>query len=200
MMGEKTKDEASPVFDVEDHPILETERLRLRRITVDDAALISRLAGDRRVAAMTLTMPHPYEVSMARAFIGTLSKAYAEGHTVTFGVVQRRDETFVGMCGIKLEPDHDRAELGYWIGVPYWGNGFATEAVRAVVDFAFRVRGCFRVHAQAYTANPASRRVLEKAGLRYEGCLRGHIVRLGTRQDVENFGILRPDWESFEST
>lgn len=176
-------------------PSLDTERLRLRALEETDAGVICRLAGDRRIAAATLTIPHPYDESQARTFIAACAQGFAEGRGVAFGIVRRADRAFVGVIGLKLESEHARAELGYWIGVPAWGFGYATEAGRAVLGYGFGAQGCHRIYASVYRGNDASRHVLEKLGMRFEGCQRGHIVRLGVRQDVECFGLLHHEWQ-----
>ena len=101
----------------------------------------------------------------------------------------------MGAIGLHVEQKHERAEIGYWLGVPYWGHGYTTEAARAVVDYAFRAGGINRVFACHFTSNPASGRVLLKIGMQHEGTMRQHIVKWGERVDVDYYGIVREDWE-----
>src|SRR3712207_954652 len=109
-------------------PTLNTARLRLRPPTAGDAPDIQRYASDRDVAAMTLTIPHPYPDGAAEQWVGTLAGRYADGTNVQFAIVERDASSFVGSIGLVIEVGHNRAELGYWIGRPFWGRGYATEA------------------------------------------------------------------------
>jgi [ribosomal protein S5]-alanine N-acetyltransferase len=170
-------------------PRIETERLLLRPFELADAPDVQRLAGDRAVAAGTLTIPHPYPDGAAEAWI-----ASHEGRDAApFAIERRDDEALLGAVGLDVEPDHSRAELGYWIGKPYWGNGYATEAARAVVRYAFESLHLHRVYAHHFVGNPASGRVLQKIGMAYEGRRRQHTVKWGTRLDSESYAILRDD-------
>jgi RimJ/RimL family protein N-acetyltransferase len=96
----------------------------------------------------------------------------------------------VGAISLRIELPQRRAELGYWVGVPYWGRGFATEAARAMIEFGFRRLSLHRIYAHHFVRNPASGRVMEKAGMQHEGTLRGHFFRWGAPEDVAVWGIL----------
>ena len=100
----------------------------------------------------------------------------------------------VGAISLRLELGHERAELGYWIGVPYWGRGYATEAAGAMVGYGFNELGLNRIHARHLARNPASGRVLEKAGLTHEGFHRAHILKNGRFEDIHSFAVLRADY------
>jgi RimJ/RimL family protein N-acetyltransferase len=106
------------------------------------------------------------------------------------------DAQLAGAIGLVIDRANDRAELGYWIGVPFWGRGYATEAGRAIVRFAFEEQALHRVFAQVFTRNPASARVLQKIGMRYEGILRQHLKKWDEYVDVECYGLLRDDFDS----
>ena len=176
-------------------PTLETARLLLRPLTRADAPVVQRLAGDREVASTTLNIPHPYPDGAAEAWIGTLPVSYDAGEAVVFGVALHEGGELVGTCGLRLEIAHARAEIGYWIGRDYWGRGVATEAARAVIDYAFARLGVRRVFAHFYTRNPASGAVLRKLGMRHEGVLRQHVLKWGVFEDIELYGVLRDEWE-----
>jgi RimJ/RimL family protein N-acetyltransferase len=175
-------------------PTLETERLLLRPFRLDDAADVQRLAGAREVAEMTLMIPHPYPEDAAVAWIERQEAAHERGDTVEFAIVAREDDSLVGAIGLMLERAHDRAELGYWIGVPYWSRGYATEAAAAVLGYAFETLELHRVCAFHYAKNPASGRVLQKIGMTHEGRLRSHTLKWGEYLDDELYGILRDEW------
>jgi RimJ/RimL family protein N-acetyltransferase len=102
----------------------------------------------------------------------------------------------MGAIGLVITGTHDRADLGYWIGTSYWNNGYATEAGRAMLDYAFRIRGLNKVTAHYFAKNPASGRVLEKIGLRNEGVFRQHVKKWGEFLDCVMYGVLRSEWEA----
>jgi ribosomal-protein-alanine N-acetyltransferase len=174
-------------------PTLRTERLVLRGFTMDDARRVQQLAGAREVAATTLTMPHPYVDGMAEAWIGGHAAAWEARRRLTLAVTSQADGV-VGVVGLSLVPEHRRGEVGYWIGVPYWNRGFATEAAAAVLDFGFGELGLNRVVGRYFTRNPASGNVLRKLGMTREGTLREHVVRWGQAEDLECYAILAREW------
>ena len=177
-------------------PTLETERLVLRPFELSDAPRVKLLAGDRDIAAMTLNVPHPYEDGMAEKWIGAHQERFDKGEEVVLAVTLRESGELIGAIGLILKRDHDKAELGYWIGKPYWGRGFCTEAARAVLRYAFTELGLNRVHAYHFHHNPASGRVLQKIGMTHEGLLRQHVKKWGQFIDNELYSILRSEFEN----
>lgn len=177
-------------------PVLETERLRLRAPVPEDADAITLWCGDLDVATMTLSLPHPYHRSDAEAFIASRPGEFAKGLGLSLAVTELAGGQLAGMVGLRIEAAHERGELGYWLGKPFWGRGYATEASRAVLRWAFESRGLNRVIARVFTGNPASRRVLEKLGMRHEGRLRSHFRRFGEFRDADCFGLLREEWRA----
>ncbi len=130
---------------------------------LSDAARISQLAGDYDVASMTGTIPHPYNEQMAAEWIGSA----LEGEEGVVFVIQR-DGSLIGCLGYRAF-GAERAELGYWIGKPFWGLGYATEAVQALVAHAFDAEGFAYLMAGHFTDNPASERVIRKLGFVEQG-------------------------------
>ena len=175
-------------------PSLETERLRLRPFTLDDAPDVQRLAGAKEVASTTLNIPHPYEDGMAEKWIGTHQERYESGKLVNFAITNRSDGALIGGIGLVINQDHARAEMGYWIGVPYWNKGYCTEAARAVLKYGFEVLQLNRIHASYLTRNPASERVMQKIGMSYEGCHPQHMKKWGQFEDLSVYGILKKDY------
>jgi RimJ/RimL family protein N-acetyltransferase len=175
---------------------LHTPRLLLRPFTPADAAEAARLAGDREVASTTLRIPHPYDAAMAADWIATHEQLRARGVGAVFAMVERRGDALVGSIGLTIECDASRAELGYWVGKPYWGRGYATEAAGALLRYAFDDLALNRVFAMYFSRNPASGRVMQKLGMTYEGRLRGHDRKWGVFEDVEIYGILASEWRA----
>src|SRR6516162_2981908 len=113
-------------------PVLATERLILRAPCFEDAKTIATLVNDRRIAENTLRIPHPYGIADAEHFITGANATRAE----PVFLITKRGDTVLGACGV-VEQGEEAPEIGYWLGVAFWGNGYATEAARAVIDYAF---------------------------------------------------------------
>lgn len=171
-------------------PTLKTQRLLLRPFVLADAKEVQRQAGDSEIASTTLNIPHPYKDGLAEAWILGHPRGFAEGRFVVFAIVRRSDEVLVGCMGLTIEREDNRAEMGYWVGRSYWGQGYATEAARALLRYAFADLGLVRAHASYLARNPASGRVMEKVGMVREGCLRQHALKWGIYEDLVLYGIL----------
>lgn len=178
----------------EPQPELLTARLRLRRPTSADAPAVQRLVGDFAVASTTLSIPHPYPEGAAEAWIESAAVAYEEGQRAVFLMTDHTNGDVYGAIGLTLNLEHDRAELGYWVGHAFWGRGYATEAGKAVLAWGFTTLGLHRIHARHFVRNPASGRVLVKLGMRREGTARGHFRRWDRYEDVAEYGILREEF------
>ena len=171
-----------------------TERMILRPFALSDAAEVQRLAGDVAIASTTLNMPHPYEDGMAETWITRSAEKIAAGTLVNFAITRKTDNRLVGCISLmNIEPSHCHAELGYWIGKPYWNHGYCTEAVRAVIRYGFDGLGLNRIHASHFGRNPASGRVMQKAGMIHEGRQRQHVKKWDAFEDLETYGVLRSD-------
>jgi ribosomal-protein-alanine N-acetyltransferase len=175
-------------------PTLRTERLVLRPFSTADAPTVKELAGAREIASTTLNVPHPYEDGMAETWIGTHAPGYDAGELATFAVALQGGDDLIGAIGLTIVAEHDRAELGYWIGVPYWNRGYAGEAAVEMLRFGFEELELNRIYAVHLVRNPASGRVMEKAGMRYEGTLRQHVRKWDAFEDLAWYGILAADW------
>ena len=173
-------------------PVLETKRLALRAPRLEDAKTVAALANDRRIAENTARIPHPYRMTDAEGFISGANKAVGD---VVF-LITLRDGTAVGACGIVSEGE--TPELGYWLGVPYWGNGYATEALHAVVDYAFTDLGHDALQAGARVTNPASRRVLEKCGFQWTGVGLYRIRAINSSAPIDQFRLERRVWSALK--
>jgi RimJ/RimL family protein N-acetyltransferase len=172
---------------------LHTERLRLRAFDVGDAADVRRLAGAFEIADTTQTVPHPYPEGAAEQWIGGLAPAWADGTGIAWAITTKSKGELVGAIGLRLTPEHAMAELGYWIGVPHWRCGYATEAGAAVLAFGFARLGLNRIQARHLVRNPASGRVMAKLGMRYEGRLRQAARKHDRFEDLELYARLAAD-------
>jgi RimJ/RimL family protein N-acetyltransferase len=176
-------------------PVLETERLTLRAPRLEDAKTIAALANDRRIAENTLRVPHPYGIADAQSFLTT---ANATDDETVFLITTRNAATAIGACGI-ARLDGETPEIGYWLGVPFWGKGYATEAARALIDHAFGNLGYDVLLGGARVSNPASRRVLEKCGFQWTGVGLYRIRAIKSSAPVDRFRLDRRLWASLKS-
>lgn len=179
---------------MQSQPTLVTERLILRPFFLSDAPAVQQFAADRAVAANTLAIPHPYPEGEAERWIRCHAEQLAEGKAVHFAIVQH-DNTLCGTIHLGRVPAFQLAELGYWIGRPFWGRGYCTEAGRAVLAYGFNQLELNRIQGTHFADNPASGRVMEKMGLLYEGCRREHTVKWGEFKDIKLYGLLRKDYQ-----
>ena len=173
-------------------PVLATARLVLRAPRRSDGEAIAALANDRRIAANTARIPHPYAIEDAEQFIAAVNKREGEA---CFAVTL--DGAPIGVCSVDLR--EDGPELGYWLGVPYWGRGFATEAVRALIDHAFGDLEHETLISGARVNNPASRRVLEKCGFQWTGVRLSRIRAINSAAPIDRFRLDRGLWASLKS-
>lgn len=147
-------------------PDLKTERLLLRRFRPGDASEVQQLAGNINVSKMTLNIPYPYAPGLAEAWIGTHQEAWESRTRVAYAIVKLNSHQLLGTTGL-VSIDGLQAKLGYWIGEPYWGMGYCTEATKALIQFAFQRIGLQSIAAEHLTSNPASGKVMEKAGMKH---------------------------------
>jgi [ribosomal protein S5]-alanine N-acetyltransferase len=175
-------------------PTLRTSRLTLGAFETDDAPELQRLAGAREIADTTLAIPHPYELDHAHAWIGQQRREAARGRAINFAIRIRADGALIGSVGLRdIDREHLQAELGFWIGREWWGNGYAREAATAVIAFGFDTLGLNRICAHHMERNPAAGRVLQAAGMQREGLLRQRVRKWGAYEDVVLYAILRDD-------
>jgi RimJ/RimL family protein N-acetyltransferase len=174
-------------------PVLETERLILRAPRLGDAKVVAALANDVRIAENTARIPHPYRRSDADDFILSANR----GSETTF-LITSRNGAVMGACGF-TQVDRHPPEVGYWLGAKFWGKGYATEAVRAVIDHVFTDLDCEAIHSAARVTNPASRRVLEKCGFQWTGAGLLRIRALASSAPIDRFRLDRGLWASLKS-
>lgn len=171
---------------------LETTRLKIRPYSEADIPELVPLIGAREVAATTGRIAHPYTAEHAKQFLARI----LVDSEVRMAVTLRTDGRLIGGVGLRIIEGHQHAELGYWIGVPYWGNGYATEAAREMLRHGFGVLRLHRIFASYFKGNEASGRILKKLGMRYEGCQREHVCKWDRFIDLELYGMLRNEWEN----
>ncbi len=183
----------TPLLREASNVVLETERLVLRQPALADVKAIARLVNDRRVAENLRRVPHPYTPDDAVAFVD----AVAQSNRDTVFLIEHQF-TPIGVVGLDWQTP-ETPELGYWLGVDFWRQGFGTEAARAVIDYAFGAFAVERLIAGARVVNPASRHILEKCGFQWTGVELHRFLALGSSTPVDRFRLDRAVWASLKS-
>jgi [ribosomal protein S5]-alanine N-acetyltransferase len=174
---------------------LRTERLLLRGLVEADAADLVQLAGDRRIADTMVSVPHPYTLEHAVSWIQTCQLGVQRGQAIHFALLSHGDSRLRGVIEVRaIDPEHEQAELGFWVGCPWWGQGYATEAATKMLELAFVRLELNRIYAHHMLRNHASGVVLGRIGMRREGVLRQRVKKWGIYEDVALWAILRTDW------
>lgn len=174
-------------------PVLETPRLYLRPLTMDDFADFYEYAQDIEVSGPGMWTPYPDE-NTAREDFARLLGLYSYG-LMWWALEVKTTHKMIGRCQLaEYDPDDGRAELSYALNRHFWGQGYITEAARAVLQYGFDVLALNRISAQVFTDNEGSIRVLEKLGMVREGRLRQHRRTRGQPEDVYIYSILQEDW------
>jgi len=175
-------------------PTLSTSRLILRPFRPDDAGPVTDFLQTPEIAANTARIPHPYHLHMAEEWIGGHERDFTDQREVTFAITSVATEELIGAVGLVLDLPNRSAELGYWLGKPWWSRGYATEAARRALDWGFDALDLNRIHAGYMAHNPASGQVLTKLGMQHEGLRREHFIRKGGPVDLVVMGMLRAEW------
>lgn len=160
-----------------EQPGISTERLILRPFRLSDARSVAKLAGNYNVAKSTTSIPHPYPEALAAEWIATHAHEWSSKSRAIFAITTKAARTLIGTVSL-ITIENSRAEIGYWIGEPYWGNGYCTEAVKALIEFSQAKLGIIKFTAEHLESNPASGKVLSRAGMR----------RTKTEQKPDRFG------------
>lgn len=179
------------MFDQEKRSIT-TKRLLLRPFELADAKRVSELCNNYNIYKSTLTLPYPYPVECAIGWIETHKDNFDNDNFYDFAITDNSTGELYGAIGLSNKKAHRNGELGYWIGEENWGNGYATEAAKAIIAFAFTEKQYHKVYARFFAANPGSGRVMQKCGMVQEGILKQHIYKVNKYDDLIHYGIINP--------
>ncbi|SCB47778.1 GNAT family N-acetyltransferase [Rhizobium multihospitium] len=181
-----------------DCPVLLSERLVLRAPHEEDIDALAHLANNANVATMVSRMPHPYTANDAADFVRR-TKLGEIGKCV-YAITKADNGAFLGCCGVEPTGDPRTVEIGYWLGEPYWNQGYTTEAAHALVDMVFRTReSVAQIDARCRVMNVASRRVVQKCGFQFQGSGLAASLALGSTVPVEWYRLDRKTWISLRS-
>jgi RimJ/RimL family protein N-acetyltransferase len=174
-------------------PELACGPVRLRRFEPQDAPRLQLLAGEWDIARYTLTIPHPYADGLAETWIASHDELRATGRSHPYVVTRAADGLFIGAASLQPDPAN-LDSIGYWIGKPFWGQGYATAAMQALLDAGFGHSDRDALTATHLVANPASGRVMEKCGLRFVS-EKEVTHREGKLETIRIWRIERREWE-----
>lgn len=180
-----------------DCPILLSQRLVMRAPHEDDIDALAHLANNANIATMVARMPHPYTVADAADFVRR-TRAGAIGKCV-YAITKADNGAFLGCCGIEPHEDGRTVELGYWLGEPFWNQGYATEAAHTLVDMVFRTRDIEQIDARCRVMNIPSRRVIQKCGFQFQATGMVQSLAVGGMVPVEWYRLDRKTWVSLKS-
>lgn len=173
-----------------DYPTLWSKRLCLRCFELSDSISLVSLVNDFDVVRFSLNIPHPYTVEMAQNWISSLKHRFDEWAILNFAITEIQTGCLVGAIGLVVQEEHDRAELGYWIGRTYRGKGYAEESIRKTLGFCFTELGLHKVYATIFADNTISSHLLEKVGMVKEGYHQDHVLKWGRHYDIISYGIV----------
>lgn len=175
-------------------PTLHTERLLLRPFSKADAPAVQLLAGNKKVSATTLNIPYPYPDGLAAEWIATHEEDFFQHRSLILAVCLKPELMLIGAIGLMINRKHDHAEMGYWIGEPYWNRGYCTETCRAIISFGFSELKLNKIFAHYFIHNVSSGKVLQKSGMKRESHLRSHVRHQGRYLDLVGYGILKDEY------
>ena len=176
-----------------DLPELNTQRLLLRRVRLGDAADMFEYASDPEVTR-ELTWQTHRTIEDSKAFLDFTMGKYGRGEVSDWGIVLKETNKFIGMCGfVWWRPEHAKAEVGYVLSRKYWGRGLMSEALAAMIDFAFDRMRLNRLELACVDTNIGSERVMQKNGLKYEGLSREAVFEKGRFKNHKRYSLLRSD-------
>ena len=169
---------------------IETDRLLMRLFKQSDSKNVSIMCNNYNVYKSTLGLPYPYPIECAIAWINSHEENYSSDKSYTFAITLKEDGKLLGCIGVSYHKNNRNGEIGYWISEEYWGNGYATEATKAIIEFAFKEKSYHKVYARHFASNPASGRVMEKCGMKLEGIQIDQIYKNNLYEDIVNYGIV----------
>ena len=176
-------------------PVIRTQRLHLRKLTMKDAGDIFEYSKDPLVAEHVLWDAHR-SVSESKGYIRYMMRKYRYGEPSSWGIVWDAEEKVIGTIGFMwIQPENAAAEVGYSLARRFWNRGLMTEALQALIRYGFEEMHLNRIEAIHETDNPASGAVMRKCGMLHEGTMRSKIINKGRFVDVELYAILRRDYQ-----
>lgn len=177
-------------------PILETDRLRLRKPAVKDIPKILKYADNPKIAETTLNIPHPYKEEDAIFWINMANQGFEDKSRFVFAICQKSSDEFMGGIGLRINQRFNRAEMGFWIAEPFWNNGYTTEAAGKILEFGFEEIGLNKIIANHFLNNPASGQVMKKCGMIKEAEMLEHVRKDNEYLSLIQFRLTRKEFKN----
>ena len=177
-----------------DHPRLTTPRLVLRGLRAGDLDAVLHLAGEPAIAATSMSVPHPMTRYRAARWIGAHRRSWHAGRGVTFAICLRQNDGLIGSIWLALRREDRPPRLGYWVGKPYWGQGYCSEAAQETVRFGFEQMHLEQVYAVYFTRNVASGRIMRRIGMRHVEHRPRAVRYRGRLEDLDSYVITSRDF------
>ncbi|MER1999838.1 MAG: GNAT family protein [Lysinibacillus sp.] len=182
-----------------DLPILETERLILRKVSLEDVEDMYLYCSDEDVARDITWNAHK-TITDTKSFIESILKQYENKQVAPWGIEYKENGRLIGNIDfVWWQPNHQTAEIAYVLSKEYWGKGLITEAVKEIIRFGFNEMDLVRIQARCFVENIGSYRVLEKSGMQFEGIIRKGLFVKGEHQDLKVYSIIREDLKKPDS-
>ncbi|MDR0351245.1 MAG: GNAT family N-acetyltransferase [Puniceicoccales bacterium] len=182
---------------LENAPMIFSEDVILKALSYKNIDNITAYLSDRETVFLLTYTPYPYTREMAEFWIRHIDNTMARGETFYWSINVKSD--FIGTIGLSIFSEHDKAEMHYWIGKPYWGNGYCTAAARLVINYCFNVMKLHRLEVNHMTRNVGSRRVIEKCGFIFESEAVDYVKRFGKYENVMFYRLMMDDVKNTRS-
>lgn len=176
-------------------PIIETERLILSSLSDEDIQDCVEYANNLNAQQYTLALPYPYTEKDAKFFIDLCKEQFEKGNSIPLGIRIKTTKKLIGSIELRFK-NFDKAEIGYMLNEVYWCNGYATEALKALISFGFRNLQLNKIYAFHLLGNDASAIVMQKNNMQYEATLKQHVKKNDIYFDIVLYSILKDDFIS----
>lgn len=175
-------------------PVLDTKRLRLRMPAAKDIPRIVEYANHPQISKMTLNIPYPYKEKDAISWINMANQGFEEKNHFVFAICKQADHQFMGGIGLHINTRFNRAEMGFWIGEPFWNQGYVTEAAGEILRFGFKILHLQKIFATHMINNPASEKVMIKNRMIKEGELLNHFKKKDQYYTVIQYRLTKDEF------
>lgn len=175
--------------ELKEFPGIETERLILSQLKEEDVPFVTEYLQDKIFSDLTSNIPYPYTKEHAELWVKMSRESFESNTGYTFAV-RNKEGRIIGAIGLHDRED-DKAELGYWMGKPFWNKGYITEAAVALIDFGFRELEFNKIYATYFLHNPDSGRIMEKIGMQKEALLKQHLKKEGEYFDIMMYSVFK---------
>lgn len=187
------------IFMEKIQPTLHGEAIYLRPFTMADADLVTHYCSHEAMHQNTSNIPKNYTIDVANWWLSKLPDEFQQNKSAVFAITEKTSDLLVGAIGLHFQQSHNKAEMGYWVGNPFWGKGYCSQAAQTIIRYGFEQLYLNKIYAHHMAHNPASGRVMQKAGMEYEGYLKEHLLRDGMYIDVVCYGITKKNWKLLHS-